>query len=197
MTIATTGIPFFKDSLLVWSLKIFGVRRIFHLHGKGISNELARSPFRRWYYNMIFKNAEVIHLAESLLVDIKDISTVKNMYVIPNGVRSTNKGNPHNGQVRLLYISNFFESKGALKLLKAAQILDKQNVNFQLKMVGGWPDINFKREILDYHRSIHWTNEIGILGPVYGQEKERIFQHADILVFPSTYELECFPSDNP
>ena len=193
MTIATGGAPFLKDSILVLWLKIFRVPRIFHLHGKGINSYISKGGIRKWYYNFIYKKATVIHLSYSLLDDLKEINSIKNKFVVSNGIKSLGLRKVDHRGIRFIYVSNFFESKGALDLLKAFQIVDGKYGNISLTMIGGWPDDNFKKKLNTYLATNTWKNKVEILGPVYGIEKNAAFAGSDILIFPSQYQLECFP----
>jgi glycosyltransferase involved in cell wall biosynthesis len=192
-TIAPYGMPLMKDSLLIWWLKIFKIKIIFHMHGKGIHEELISSGWKKKYYNFIFRNTSVIHLSESLLTDLMEIDTIKKKFTLSNGIPGYSPEKMITEPVQILYLSNFFETKGAYELLSTARIMVEQKVDFHLRLVGGWPDLVFKKKLLDFYNSVNWDGKVEILGPLYGASKEKVFKGSNILVFPSRYRMECFP----
>ena len=62
MTPTPTGMSFVRDAVFVSIMNFFFVRKIFHLHGKGIQNFYQRSLFYRLLYRWVFWRAQVIHL---------------------------------------------------------------------------------------------------------------------------------------
>jgi len=192
ITPATYGYPFLKDSFFLILLRVFRIERIIHLHGKGIKEEMKRNSIKNFYYNLVFKNAHIIHLAECLLSDIEYIRGIKSIHILPNGIPfSEIEKKPEPGTAHILFLSNFLEEKGAMQVLNAAKILLEKTGEFELYMVGDWLDSRFKIRLISYFDSLDWKNKVHITGPLYGEEKARIFQNSDILVFPSYNE--CFP----
>lgn len=196
ITPAPFGFPFLKDSLLVIPAKVMRKKIIIHLHGKGISHETAQKGIKRTFYNFIFRKAAVIHLSRTLIDDLKYLDQKFSTYILPNGIpaiESQLSGGSSAGEIRILYLSNFFRSKGSLELLKSALILLREGMKFKLTLAGGWPDESFKKELLSYYNSNEWNGCVDIAGPVYDEEKLKLLNKTDILVFPSMYRNECFP----
>ncbi len=84
------------------------------------------------------------------------------------------------------------ESKGVYILLEALKHLKEQSILFKAVFVGGEGDINtssFNSRISE----LGLLGEVEYLGKKYGKEKATIFAEADIFVFPTFYEKECFP----
>ena len=98
-----------------------------------------------------------------------------------------------NAEPRLLFLSNLIVSKGIYVLLEACQRLKERGVAFHCDYVGGESKEvtgeQFRKAIAErgledcviYH------------GPQYGADKDRAFRRADIFVFPTFYDNECFP----
>ena len=90
-------------------------------------------------------------------------------------------------------LSNLIVSKGIYVLLEACQRLKERGVAFHCDYVGGESKEvtgeQFRKAIAErgledcviYH------------GPQYGADKDRAFRRADIFVFPTFYDNECFP----
>ena len=92
-----------------------------------------------------------------------------------------------------MFLSNLIVSKGIYVLLEACQRLKERGVAFHCDYVGGESKEvtgeQFRKAIAErgledcviYH------------GPQYGADKDRAFRRADIFVFPTFYDNECFP----
>lgn len=90
-----------------------------------------------------------------------------------------------NSVIRLLYISNYICEKGILDLLKAFKGLNATKNKLQLDCYGGFTDEKTKEEI--EHLTIGF-DRININAAVYGEEKNRVLNRADIVVLPSYNE---------
>ena len=94
---------------------------------------------------------------------------------------------------RLLFLSNLIESKGIYVLLEACRMLKEEGIVFQCDYVGGESKLisgeSFRNAIAE--RGL--TDCVTYHGPQYGAAKDRFFRGADIFVFPTYYDNECFP----
>jgi len=195
LALTTTGAAFFKDALFVFVLKIFKVKRIFHLHNKGVAR-FQHKKIYKLFYKFVFKNAEVIILSILLYDDIKDFVPSKRIHVCPNGIPPLNVTESLYQVEKLgctiLFLSNLIESKGVNVLLKACAILKMNKLNFKCKIIGGEGDISekgLKSSISD----MGLENFVFYEGKKYDNEKQKAFLEADIFAFPTYYRNECFP----
>ncbi len=198
--LTTTGIGFYRDVLLVLLLKMFRVEIIFHLHNKGVA-KAATNSLHKVLYRFVFKNTKSIILSEYLYYDIEKFVPKKDVYICPNGIPSIldnfgihtfNDGRAKDEIKTILFLSNMIESKGVYILLEALKHLKEQSILFKAVFVGGEGDINtssFNSRISE----LGLLGEVEYLGKKYGKEKATIFTDADIFVFPTFYEKECFP----
>lgn len=94
---------------------------------------------------------------------------------------------------RLLFLSNLIVSKGIYVLLEACQRLKERGVAFHCDYVGGESKEvtgeQFRKAIAE--RGLE--DCVTYHGPQYGADKDRAFRRADIFVFPTFYDNECFP----
>lgn len=154
-------------------------------------------PMFRWLYKHAYKNAKVILLSWYLYEDISKVVKKENVIVCPNGTPSVLKAIPQfkrdNDVPHLLYLSNLVESKGVLILLDAVKILKDKGAKLMCDIIGGdTQEINaerFANEIAS--RGIQ--NMVDYHGKQYGDDKNKFWQIADVLVFPTYYYNECFP----
>ena len=60
------GWGFYRDFIIVLTLKLFPLKIIYHLHNLGIQKK-SKNVFIRWMYKMTFRNSVIIHLSKNVL----------------------------------------------------------------------------------------------------------------------------------
>lgn len=187
------GGAFYKDFVVVMMLKAMGQNVVVHYHNKGVATRQNRI-LDNWLYQRFFRNLKVILLAKPLYQDICKYVKEKDVYFCPNGipvqqelpVRISHK------EFNILFLSNMMEEKGVWDLVEACRILKEKGKRFHCHFVGKWSDIaeeEFRQKI----QLLNLSNCISAYGGKYGNEKETYFQKADVFVFPTYYNNECFP----
>jgi glycosyltransferase involved in cell wall biosynthesis len=192
-TIAPTGFAFYRDALYVFLLKLFNSKIVFHLHGKGIKDTSKKNLINKKLCEWVFHNTHVICLSNRLTSDIKDI--YKGIpFIVPNGIKLQlpfyKKVYSENQTSKILFFSNYIQSKGILILIKALGILGNKGFDFTARIVGEPGDLSV--EILESYISKEGLSKtIIVTGPKYGNEKLAEFCNADIFVFPTYFD--AFP----
>ena len=97
------------------------------------------------------------------------------------------------GAPRLLFLSNLIESKGIYVLLEACRMLKEEGVAFHCDYVGGESKLISGEAFRSAIAERGLTDCVTYHGPQYGAAKDRFFREADIFVFPTFYDNECFP----
>lgn len=202
-----TGMPFYKDWLVVTALKRMGCKVVVHYHNKGVSTRQNRFV-DNILYKSFFKGLKVILLADALYTDIQKYVKRENVLICGNGVpdicRAISRNVPENATypINMLYLSNMMIEKGVYELLEACARLNEQGMKFVCRFVGGWKDITeeeFRAKALSLGLSVSTPSSpdqnaiIQALGPKYGDEKVDCLKKASIFVFPTYYHNECFP----
>ncbi len=195
IAINSRGIGFYKDVVIAFLAKLFGMQLLLHFHNKGVA--LNQENFiDNWLYKWVFKNTKVILLSKYLYADIKKYVNESDVYYCPNGIPKLNhaiyKKPNHKETVQLLFLSNLIESKGVFVLLEAMHELKKKGFNFHCNFVGGEGDISAKA----FNESVHelkLETHVSYLGKKYEAEKIAIYKNSDVFVLPTFYDKECFP----
>jgi glycosyltransferase involved in cell wall biosynthesis len=190
-TIAPTGGAFIRDCLFVAILKVFNVKRIYHLRGLGIKQEMINSRAKSILYKWAFKGAFVVCLSEGHKVDI-ELLTCKKIFVVPNGIeyealsQSTHQKLEHSK--KLLFFSNLIVSKGVLVFVDAIKILVNKGYKVTGIIAGANGDIT-NEDVAKYIKQQGVEANIELLKSHFGKEKFELFESADIFVFPTYHEL--------
>lgn len=191
-TIPPTGMGLYKDLPYVILLKLFRVKPLFHLHGKGISKFVQKSKLHLMLHRWIYSNSNIIHLSQGLLN--KEIVNLKlknsNFYVVPNGVETssfykvTKKENTET--LELVFLSNLLIPKGILLALEMLETLvAKKDFNIRLNIIGGYKDLTTKEKVESFIKEKKLKPYCKFHGPQYGEDKFNLLSKMDVLIYPS------------
>lgn len=186
---------FYKDFIVVQTVKMLGCRTLLHFHNKGVSTRQHKT-IDNILYKIFFHNTKVILLSEALYPDIKKYVQRRQVYICPNGIPAPQHHHAtaqRQGTPQLLFLSNLLIDKGVLVLLDALAVLKERVCNFTCHFVGGeTKEIDAAR----FHNEIQNRNLAHCVlyhGRKYGKDKEPFLRNAHVLVFPTSYRNECFP----
>jgi glycosyltransferase involved in cell wall biosynthesis len=193
-TVSSGG--FYKDYVVFCLIFLFGKKRIYHLHNKGVSKR-KKSKVLAFLYRSFFKNAKVVLLSEMLYKDVDEFVNKKDIFICPNGIEdevSTTKfiQKEKKEQLNLLFLSNLITSKGVYVFLEACKELLDNKVEYTCNFVGGEGDIS-KEQFNKKIKELKLENHVFYLGKKYNEEKKEIFINSDVFILPSFYHNECFP----
>lgn len=192
--LTTTGSGFYKDVILVFLLKLFRVKIVFHLHNKGIKkNEVKK--INSLLYRYVFKNSNVILLSKYLYDDVKKFVSFEQLYICPNGVEDLRKNikttlEKQSEPIKILFLSNLIKSKGVFVLIEACKVLQQKGYTFLCEFIGGEGDVTAHQFMMEVEKA-GVSESVNYLGKKHGLEKEMAYQSADIFVLPTSND--CFP----
>jgi len=194
--LTATGTAFYKDVMLVSLLRLFHVKKVYHLHNKGVSQNQS-TWINKLLYHFVFRDADVILLSNYLYHDIATFVPASRVYICPNGINDTDSSlniqlNQNKRKVRILFLSNLIESKGIFELLDACAILQKKGIEFECDFIGAEGDLTIN-QFNEKVQQKQLTSRVKYLGKKYGQEKQEALENAQIFAFPTYYTNECFP----
>lgn len=196
LAITCHGLGFIKDVPFVLLCKFFRRKIVIHQHNKGMSKDVNRQPYK-WLLPLVYKNTKVILLSWYLYDDISPVVKKEDVFICPNGIPETFKEEPHferNNEIpHILFLSNLIESKGVYVLLDALKILKDKGYNFICDFVGGESKEIDTKKINEEVQKRGLNNLTIYHGEKYGIDKEDFWNKADLLVFPTFYDNECFP----
>ena len=193
---AVSGFAWIRDALLIVAARVFSRDVVVHIHGRGLSSAPSNG-WLRWMRHTVFNGTHAIHLSEGLAQSIAQVTNWKSLSVVPNGIESVaNVQGPavDSGQtIKLLYLSNFIETKGVLDFVTVCKNLHDQGHQFEASIVGGngpTIDVGYLQKRIKNDGLDHC---VFALGPRYGDDKLQILSDTNLFLFPSFYPQECAP----
>ncbi|MFZ2170327.1 MAG: glycosyltransferase [Methylococcaceae bacterium] len=198
-TFTPTGISFYRDLILLFVLKLFGVKNIYlHLHGKGIEKEVNKRPWLKGLYKFAFKRTQLILISPLLYFDIAKVAVDSQIHYLPNAIPATvNSAEIKSAMERrvtrevpqLVFLSNMILSKGPIELLKAVSILIDKGLRFKVTFSGSWFDDGCNDLFYSYVEAEGLSQYVEYIGPTYGTEKKELLLNGDIFVFPTYNDI--------
>lgn len=136
---------------------------------------LASTPVRRWLTNRVAANITPTKWLETVL-------KLKRMTTIYHGIPELSKDTvPQQGLAKIAYMGRMVSSKGVHTLIEAAEQLRQEGLSFELKMIGGGPELDgMKSKAME---RLHGTIEF--FGAVAADRLEEILRDVDTVVLPS------------
>ena len=200
MTLTTSGPGFYKDLFVVFFLKLFNRKIIYHFHNKGIASA-AKNKLNHHLYRFALKKTQCILISQNLYPDVKHYINKNNVFYCANGIPSYPKAYLNKieiskiegkGPCHLLFLSNMMVEKGVFTLLDVCKQLKAKGFSFECHFVGAWSDIS-QEMFTDAILKDNLSDVVFAHGPKYNQEKFPFFNNADIFIFPTYCKNEVFP----
>lgn len=153
-----------------------------------------------WYEYENLRRADCIHaLCQSEADAIREFGLKNQIAIIPNGIdlpgcsldeiiaRRQNNG----GRKTLLFIGRIHPKKGLRELIEALAILKcrlPDLVNEWQVKIAGWDQLNHTAELKMLIDSKNLSDCITLVGPAFGDKKERLLTEASAFILPSFSE---------
>lgn len=197
-------IPMWRDFAILLSTRWLFDRVIFHFHAGGISELYSDlTPLERWLFRKAYWRPDVAIQTSLAAPSDGNALKAKSVYFIPNGIEdvaslyaSRRTSNSHSTSLqqrcRILYVGAIRESKGILTLIEACRYLHTWGVDFEVFLVGEFESTAFEHKVraaLDFG---DLASRITFAGVLFGREKWKAYDNADIFCFPSHFEAETF-----
>lgn|GEM_PF-1022423 len=175
-------------SVILFKMMNRKTKLLFHIHRSDLIEVIHRSYIFKKYIQFFNKaGVTFIVLSEAQKKECNNfLDRVDVLYncIDENEVYPIKAINNGNKATQLLFISNYIKEKGILELLEAFGQIDlKRTIN--LVCHGGFTDESTKKEIVKLTEN---SQNIEIREAIYGEDKNRVLNTADIVVLPSHNE---------
>jgi glycosyltransferase involved in cell wall biosynthesis len=188
LTLSPHGGALYRDCAYAALARLAGVPRIFHMHARGVSDELG-AGWRRRLGAWVFDRAWVIHLGRQLVDDTAGLADPARVVIVENGVPDHNPSGAlasSGGAVpRVLFLSNLIADKGPLVLVEAIAALHRRGVAIEATFAGAAGDGG---TVEDFHAAVArhgLADRVRYVGPVFDAAKHALFASHDAFALPS------------
>lgn len=197
--VCQTSIGFLRDVPFIGISKLFSKKVVFHLRG-GYFRKFYDSSNKvmKFIVKQTLKRVDrMIVLGDSLKAIFKGLIPEEKLLVVPNGVNisfntGTNK-NPAKNPLKILFLSNFIETKGYWDVLYSIKKVIRYNKRLKYVFAGFWVGDKDRIRCRDYIKRENLGDYVEFEGAVTGREKLRVLKEAEIFVFPTYYPFEGHP----
>ncbi|HCY01254.1 MAG TPA: hypothetical protein DG754_14040 [Bacteroidales bacterium] len=181
--------------LLIIKLLLPKGKYVLHFHRSGLI-EYAIKWRLKWFYRLLFRRCDIIHLSESLVEkEIEPLRLVNvRIHAIPNfidDIEPVPEKTISAGHDNILFLSNLLPQKGYNTLVDAFALLEKEYPNLTLTIAGPAPSQNVFIKLKNKITALGLDEKVLVTGKVDGAEKRKLFANASIFILPS--EREYFP----
>jgi len=165
-----------------------GMLEPWSLEQKIFKKKIALSLFQ----NKDLKNADCIHATATLEAEnIRNLGYVNPIAVIPNGIDLKAFPNFKKSQTvvkKILFLSRIHQKKGIENLIEAwSQITTSVKEDWSIAIVGNGEE-KYIEELQNLLIEKGLSEQIFIKGPMYGEDKLKEYQDADLFVLPTYSE---------
>lgn len=195
--IAVGKSAFLVDAFLLFFLRLCRLPYILRFGGKGFYNLQDEGFIWKLLVSHTLSNAlGGIVKGETMKLDVNLFIPNDRLVFVPNGLenRLFVSQRTHNRYIQVLFLSNLIPSKGPFEVLKAANIIVKQNTNVHFILAGADSSQLFTQQLGSYIVDNGLDEYVTMPGGVYGKEKVKLMASSDIFIFPTYYKYEVFPS---
>lgn len=182
-----------------------GVNVVMHVHTGNWSDNFTKFRLFNGGRYVLDKVSRLIVLSDGMKTHLSKFIDGERIYVLRNTIEDEvvctkgelrEKWSRPKEQKRILYLSNFIESKGYLLLIRALEKLQEKSieVDFRLTMIGAFPSNTEEAKIRGLVQSSAIAERVDLIGPLFDRSAvKRVFLDSDIFCLPSFYPLEAQP----
>ena len=191
MTIPPVGIGFLSQVPILLLLRLFSLKVVLHIHGKGLKNYLENRQLLKVVYSISLKGKSVIHLSDKLFLEDFGMfqQHLSQKYIVPNGVMVNavvRKERKNADKLNFVFLSNLFESKGIFFLFEILSAYGDMMDNydkFVLHIVGSCPNDRTLDKVMKCIDDSSF--DVVYHGPLYGEQKFQLLGEMNIAIYPS------------
>ncbi|GAA2743646.1 hypothetical protein GCM10009868_18230 [Terrabacter aerolatus] len=177
-----------RDMLLIHVLASFRVPIIVHLHGGDTVGFFGRGRVSRWYARLSLSRAsKVVSITPDIYAELVDVLGDERSAYIPNMLATTDVAVRRPAPSRkdgcrsmVVHVGWQSIAKGSLDVVEVARLMP----HFDFVLVGGVP-VDFAGRL---DRAVGDVDNVLIAGPMTPTDLDRLYELADVLLFPSISE---------
>ncbi|MBH1981175.1 MAG: glycosyltransferase family 4 protein [Burkholderiales bacterium] len=181
---------YWRDIVYVLIAKLAGRRVLYQVHGGALPEEFfGNRPVLTGLLRRVLRSADaIVLLAQRELLAYRHFDQALPLKVIPNAidiVADPQDKQLHTRPLLLVYVGRLAESKGVFELLEALALVRSADVKVNLRIAGSGPaEADLRAQVVQ----MGLQDTVTFLGPVFGEEKDKLWEGADLFGFPTHHE---------
>ena len=182
---------FWRDFCYLVVARALGCRVITQFHSgfgpqKAFKNPLIAWAFRRF---LLWSHVIVV-ISDQAFREHKKFDPRIQVDHVPNAIEATGlldipHAPPLGHFLRLVFVGRLVHTKGLFEAIDALAMVRAAGVHFTFKIAGSGPD---EAELISLIAKHQLQREVKLLGPVFHEEKKRLWLDSDVFVFPTYFE---------
>jgi glycosyltransferase involved in cell wall biosynthesis len=188
---------YWRDIIYLMIARIAGKKIVYQVHGGALPQDLFKNNMLLTkFLRLSLHTADVVVLlSQEELAAYRNFAPGLRLEVIPNAIELSAdplwKKSPSNRDksLKLVYVGRLAMSKGIFEIIEALRIMRNHGKNIQLVLAGTGPEeVRLRARVNDSDLK----DNVRFAGAVFGEDKDKIWEEADLFVFP-TYHWEGLP----
>lgn len=185
---SVTGLPSIRDAALAAIGRFVADRVLVHVHVEGFVDMVSARDFRACLMRAMLRNCELVAITELTANAATRTGLFRHVWKVPNGVpEPARTGEPaaKDGPLRIAYVANMTPAKGIHLLLGSLQKISAAGGEFCADIIGETSALLSVSDVRQKSAELGLASKVSIHGPLYGDEKYRVFASAHLFVYPS------------
>lgn len=187
---------YWRDLAYLLVAKALSCKVVYQVHGGELPERFsARSALLSRLLRLVLTLPDaVVVLSREELAAYRRFVPRGSVHLVPNAIDPRGLGDVERcfnavGPLRLVYVGRLARAKGIFDIVEAAALLKSGGLDFRLCFAGDGPD---RDELASLIAERNVSDRVGLLGPVFGVEKNRLWCASDVFLFP-TFHAEGLP----
>jgi len=184
---------YWRDLAYLWISKLLRARVLYQVHGGELPHRFFErsallTGFLRW---TLAAPDLIVVLAQVELEAYRSFVPEQNVLAMPNGIDCgpfaqvpTVRSRPEY-PLRLLYVGRIAREKGLYETLQGVRLAHELGIDARLLVAGEGPEAPRLRR---YAQALGIAPRVTFAGPVFGNDKVKLFAGADVVMLPSYSE---------
>ncbi len=193
LPIAKNRVGFLRDALFLLAARAARRPTVVHFHARGFQEFRREEPW--WMRHLIRLSLATgrvhgIVLGEGLRAEFGDLLPACRVHVLANGVADHRAPDDPGArsQPTVLHLSTLWSTKGVFEVLESAARLRIRFPDLRYVLAGGWYSPTEARAAERFIADHDLQDVVQVLGPVGGDQKNRLLAGATLMAFPSHTE---------
>ncbi|HEX5127675.1 MAG TPA: glycosyltransferase family 4 protein [Rhodocyclaceae bacterium] len=182
---------FWRDIVYLIVARLMGCRVVNEFHSGFGPRHLFRNSLPLWLLRRFLLASHCVAVLSNETLRLhKEFDSRIRVVLVPNAIdavslldapRQINRDDP----LRLVFVGRLVRTKGLFEMIEALALLKAERIPFCFKIAGSGADEAALRSLIAEYGL---EQEVVLLGPLFGEAKNKLWLDSDVLVFPSHFE---------